>query len=263
MINLGHYLPGKTVVHRLDPRVKIIAVIMMSLLIFTAPAVGVILISLFLVSILTTTRMSLAQTVASVKPVAIFMMLIFLMHLFLTEGRPLLSLAPLPLRITREGLAQGAYVTWQFACLVIVAAILTMTTLPSDLVSAIERLLRPLARVGVPSQDIAVMISMALRFIPILLEEYERLRTAQTARGADFTTGSLAPRIRAVASLAVPLLLCAFRRADELALAMEARGYQRGPRTTLHELKLSGMDFAAFIVIAAFVLMNFGLRVIA
>jgi len=262
MINLGQYLPGETIVHHLDPRVKIVAVVLMSLLIFTAPAAGIALISLFLASVLATARLSLAQTAAAVRPVAIFMTLIFLMHLFLTEGQPLLSLAPLPLRITREGLAQGAYVTWQFACLVIVAAILTMTTLPSDLVGGIERLLRPLQRVGIPSQDIAVMISMALRFMPMLLEEYERLRMAHMARGADFTTGSLALRIRAVAALTIPLLLSAFRRADELALAMEARGYRRGPRTTLRELKLTGTDFAAFAVMAVFVLMNFGLRVI-
>jgi energy-coupling factor transporter transmembrane protein EcfT len=263
MINLGQYLPGETVVHRLDPRVKIVAVILMSLLIFTAPAAGIALISLFLAFVLATARLSLMQTAAAVRPVAIFMTLIFLMHLFLTEGRPLLSLAPLPLRITREGLSQGAYVTWQFACLVIVAAILTMTTLPSDLVGGIERLLRPLELVGIPSQDIAVMISMALRFMPMLLEEYERLRMAQMARGADFTTGSLALRIGALAALTVPLLLSAFRRADELALAMEARGYRRGPRTTLRELKLSGTDFTAFAVMAVFALMNFGLRVIA
>jgi energy-coupling factor transporter transmembrane protein EcfT len=263
MINLGQYLPGETVVHRLDSRVKIVTVVLMSLLIFTASAAGIALISLFLATLLATAHLSLAQTAAAVRPVAIFISLIFLMHLFLTEGRPLLSFAPLPLRITQEGLAQGAYVTWQFACLVIVAAILTMTTLPSDLVGGIERLLRPLERVGIPSQDIAVMISMALRFMPMLLEEYDRLRMAQKARGADFTTGSLVLRIRALAALTVPLLLSAFRRADELALAMEARGYRRGPRTTLRELRLSGTDFAAFAVITVFVLMNFGLRVIA
>ena len=263
MINLGRYLPGETVVHRLDPRVKIVAVIVISPLIFTASATGIVMISLFLAAVLATARLSLGQTAEAVKPVVIFMTLIFLMHLFLTEGRPLFSLEPLPIHITREGLAQGAYVTWQFACLVIVAAILTMTTLPSDLVGGIERLFRPLERVGIPSQDIAVMISMALRFMPMLLEEYERLRMAQMARGADFTTGSLALRIRALTALTIPLLLCAFRRADELALAMEARGYRRGPRTTLHELKLSGMDFAAFAAMAVFVLMNFGLRVIA
>jgi energy-coupling factor transporter transmembrane protein EcfT len=262
MIALGQYLPGTTVVHHLDPRMKTIAVVVMSPLIFTAPTAGIALISLFLAFVLAAARLPIARTAAAVRPVAIFMTLIFLMHLFLTEGRPLLSLAPLPLRITQEGLVQGAYVTWQFACLVIVAAILTMTTLPSDLVSGIERLLRPLQRVGIPSQDIAVMISMSLRFIPMLLEEYERLRMAQMARGADFTTGSLSRRIKALAVLTVPLLLSAFRRADELALAMEARGYRRGPRTTLRELKLTGVDYAAFAVMAVFVLINIGLWVI-
>ena len=128
-----------------------------------------------------------------------------------------------------------------------------MTTLPSDLVGGIERLLRPLSAVGIPSQELAVMIAMALRFMPMLLEEYDRLRMAQMARGADFSTGSLALRTRAVTALAIPLLLSAFRRADELALAMEARGYRRGPRTTLRELRLSGWDLAAFAVMAVFV----------
>lgn len=263
MITLGQYLPGTTVVHRLDPRVKIVAVIALSLVIFGATPAEIALISLFLAAVLRTARLTLAQTLAAVRPVAIFMALIFLMHLFLTEGGPLISLSPLPLRITQEGLAQGAYVTWQFAGLVIGAAVLTMTTLSSDLVGGIERLLRPLARVGIPSQDIAVMIAMAFRFMPMLLEEYDRIRMAHMARGADFTSGNLVLRTRAVAALAVPLLSSAFRRADELALAMEARGYRRGPRTTLHELKLTGTDFAAFAVIAAFVLVNFGLRVIA
>ncbi len=143
------------------------------------------------------------------------------------------------------------------------AAILTMTTLPSDLVGGIERLLRPLARVGIPSQEIAVMIALAFRFVPILLEEYDRLRIAQMARGADFTTGGVRLRMRAVTSLAVALLFSAFRRADELTLAMEARGYRRGPRTTLRELKLTGTDAAAFAVMTALILMNFGLRIIA
>jgi energy-coupling factor transporter transmembrane protein EcfT len=187
------------------------------------------------------------------------MALIFLVHLlFDSGGNPLLSLAPLPLRITDEGLFRGLYVAWQFAGLVISAAILTMTTLPSSLVAGIERLLRPLSRVGVPSQEIAVMISMALRFMPMMLEEYERIRMAQTARGADFTTGGLLLRVRAVSALAVPLILSAFRRADELAAAMEARGYRRGPRTTLCELRLAQTDLAAAAVITAFALLVLG-----
>lgn len=263
MITLGQYLPANTIVHRLDPRVKITAVAAISPLIFAATPAGIVFISLFLIAVIRCARLTFAQTAAAFKPVMVFMALIFLVHLFFTQGMPLISLAPLPLAITKEGLFQGAYVTWQFAGLIAGGAILTMTTLPSDLVGGIERLLRPLSRVGIPSQEITVMASMALRFIPLILEEFDRLRTAQMARGSDFTTGSMAQRARAAMALAVPLLLAAFRRADELVLAMEARGYRRGPRTALHELRLGRMDYTAFAVMAAFVLLNMALRGIA
>jgi energy-coupling factor transporter transmembrane protein EcfT len=260
MIRLGQYLPGDTVVHRLDPRVKILSVVALSMIIFASTPVEILLISFFLIAVIRATRMTPLQALGALRPVAVFMAMIFLVHLFFTEGRPILTLTPLPVRITQEGLARGIYVTWQFAGLVLGAAVLTMTTPPSDLVAGIERLLRPLSRVGIPSQDLAVMIAMALRFMPMLLEEYDRLRTAQMARGADFTTGSLALRTRAVAALAVPLLLSAFRRADELAVAMEARGYRRGPRTTLRELAFSRRDLEACAVMASFFLANFALR---
>jgi len=262
MISLGQYVPGDTIIHHLDPRVKILAVVLMSPLIIAAPAAGIGLITCFLASILAAARLSLSRTAAALKPVALFITAIFLMHLFLTEGRPLLSLAPLPVQVTWDGLLQGMYVSWQFASLVIAAAILTMTTLPSELVSGIERLLRPLRHVGVPSQDIALMISLALRFVPTLLEEYERLRMAQMARGADFTAGPLARRMRAVALFAIPLLLSAFRRAEELAMAMEARGYHRGPRTTLRELRLGPADMTALGVMILFALLYVALRMI-
>jgi energy-coupling factor transporter transmembrane protein EcfT len=262
MIRLGQYLPGDTIVHRLDPRVKILSVVALSLLIFGATPAEILLISVFLATVIGAARVTLVQTAEALRPVMLFMALIFLVHLLFTEGRPLLSLAPLPVRITPEGLVRGAYVTWQFAGLVLGAAVLTLTTPPSDLVGGIERLLRPLSRIGIPSQDLAVMIAMALRFMPMLLEEYDRLRMAQMARGADFTTGGIALRTRAVTALAVPLLLSAFRRADELAVAMEARGYRRGPRTTLRELTLSGRDLGAFAVMAAFILATLVLRMI-
>jgi energy-coupling factor transporter transmembrane protein EcfT len=260
MIRLGQYLPGDTVVHRLDPRVKILSVVALSILIFAATPAEILLISAFFIALIRATRMTPVQALEALRPVAVFMAMIFLVHLLFTEGRPILSLTPLPVRISREGLIRGIYVTWQFAGLVLAAAVLTRSTPPSDLVGGIERLLRPLSRVGVPSQDLAVMIAMALRFMPMLLEEYDRLRMAQMARGADFTTGSLALRTRAVAALAVPLLLSSFRRADELAVAMEARGYRRGPRTTLRELALSRRDLGAFAVMALFFLANLALR---
>jgi energy-coupling factor transporter transmembrane protein EcfT len=127
-----------------------------------------------------------------------------------------------------------------------------MTTSSSDLVSGIERLLRPLRFLRIPSHDIAIMISVALRFVPTLLEEVERVKEAQVARGADFAYGGPVKRLRKMASLVIPLILCTFRRADELALAMEGRGYQRGPRTYLRELKLSRADYAALLVVSAF-----------
>ncbi|MBN2438922.1 MAG: energy-coupling factor transporter transmembrane protein EcfT [Deltaproteobacteria bacterium] len=260
MIRLGQYLPGDTVVHRLDPRVKILFVVALSILIFAATWAEILLISVFLAAVVVAAHITPAQTLGALRPVAVFMAIIFLVHLFFTKGRPILPLALLPDWITREGLLRGIYVTWQFAGLVLGAAVLTMTTTSSDLVGGIERLLRPLSRVGIPSQDLAVMIAMALRFMPILLEEYDRIRMAQMARGADFTTGNPALRMRAVAALALPLLLSAFRRADELAVAMEARGYRRGPRTTLRELAFSGCDLGAFAVMAVFFLANLAFR---
>lgn len=262
VINLGQYQPGETLLHRLDPRVKIIAIVSLSVVIFAAGPAQVTLISIALAAVIGAARLTPARLAEALRPIAFFMALIFLVHLFWTDGRPLLDLTPLPLRVTAEGFFQGAHVTWQFAALVIAAAVLTMTTNPSDLVAGIERLLSPLTRVGLPSQDIAMMIAMALRFVPMLGEEYDRIRMAQMARGADFATGGLSLRIRAATALAIPLLLSAFRRADELALAMEARGYHRGPRTSLRELKLIKTDFAALAVLAVFALMNFGLEML-
>ena len=260
MIRLGQYLPGDTVIHRLDPRVKILSVIALSMIIFAAAGAEILLVSAFLAAVLRAARMTTVQALGALRPVALFMGLIFLVHLLFTEGQPILRLDPLPLLITREGLIRGIYVTWQFASLVLAAAVLTRSTPPSGLVAGIERLLRPFSRIGIPSQDLAMMIAMALRFMPMLLEEYDRLRMAQMARGADFTTGSLALRSRAIVSLAVLLLLSALRRADELAIAMEARGYRRGPRTTLRELALSRRDLGAFVAMALFFLANLALK---
>jgi len=263
MINLGQYKPDDTVLHRLDPRVKICAVMALSILIFAATATGIVLITLFLAALIRTARLSLAEAAAVLRPVALFMAVIFFMPLLTTGGEPLFAFSALPIAATHEGFAKGAYVTWQFAGLVIAGAILTLTTSPSELVGGIERLLRPFARVGIPSQEIAVMIAMALRFMPMLLEEYDRLRVAQMARGADFSSGGIAARMRALALLAVPLLLAAFRRADELATAMEARGYRRGPRTILRELSMTKADLAACALMAVFILLNLGMRAIA
>ena len=254
MTRLGEYRPEETILHRLDPRVKLLSVVALSLLTFAATPFEILFISVFLAAVAGVARMGLSEAAEALRPVAFFIALIFLVHLLLTDGRPLLSFAPLPMRITREGLLQGSYVAWQFAGLVLAGAILTRSTSPSELVAGMERLLRPLSRIGIPAQDFAVMIAIALRFMPILLEEYDQLRAAQTARGADFATGNVSRRTRTVYRLAVPLLFSAFRRADELAIAMEARGYRRGPRAALRELSLSKRDLGACAVMGILLL---------
>lgn len=260
MIRLGQYQAGDTLIHRIDPRVKILSVIALSLLIFAATRLEILLASGFLVAVFIILRLTPAQILRTLRPVAIFMVLIFIVHLFFTAGRPILSLTPLPIHISREGLFRGLYVTWQFAALVLTAAVLTLTTSPSDFVAGIDRLLSPLSRIGLPSQDLSVMIAMALRFMPMLLEEYDRIRTAQTSRGADLATGSLSSRMRAGSTLIVPLIFSAFRRADELAEAMEARGYRRGPRTTLRELAFSRRDWVTSIFVGLFLSVNLAFR---
>jgi energy-coupling factor transporter transmembrane protein EcfT len=261
VIRLGEYRSGNSSIHGLDPRVKLLSVIALSVLIFGATPFEILLISGFLAAVFMGLRWTPVDILRTLRPVAIFMGLIFIAHLLFTEGRPILSLTPLPLRITQEGLVRGLYAIWQFAALVLAAAVLTLTTSPSDLVAGIDRLLRPLSRIGIPSQDLSVMIATALRFMPMLLEEYDRIRTAQSARGADLATGSLSSRMRAGSTLIVPLIFSAFRRADELAEAMEARGYRRGTRTTLCDLALSRHDWTSAAVMTAFLLMNLAFRI--
>jgi len=252
MYNLGQYIHNDAITYRLDPRVKIISVIMLSILIFRANLVSGAIISAFIVFTIFISRLTLNHVLNALKPIAVFIFLLFFLHVFFTDGTALFMFSLFPVKVTYEGLYQGAFVTWQIACLVLAGAVLTMTTPPSELISGIENLLRPLRRIGVPSHDVAVMISMALRFMPTLLEEYDRIRVAQTARGADIKIGSFSEKAKWAKALAVPLMISAFRRADELTDAMEARGYQRGCRTTLRELRITPRDIAAMVLVLLF-----------
>lgn len=259
MVLLGQYLPRETPLERLDPRIKIMAVMTLSMAVLHADGCQMLLLSAFLAALTGVARIAPGYLARSLGPVIPFFALLFFMHLFLTDGTPLFPSFPLPLGITVEGAWQGAVVVWQFASLVVAGSLLTMTTSPSGLVGGIERLLRPLGRFGLPSSGIALMVSMALRFLPMVLEEYEQIRTAQLSRGADFSTGSPVRRLRAVAALAMPLLLASFRRADALIMAMESRGYHNGPRTSLQELKLSPVDGVALSILALVMAVDIGL----
>lgn len=249
MYNLGQYVPAESVVHKLDPRAKIIIVITLSIIVFRADVFILALLNGLLIMVALVARLSLTSIQKSLKPVLPFFALLFSLYLFFTGGTPI---PPFPLghvNITYEGLHKGTLLVWKFILLVLTSSILTMVTSPSEITQGMERLLRLFKLPGISSHDLAVMLSIALRFIPSLLGEIERMREAQLARGACLT--DRVKRTRAVASLVIPLALSVFRRADELTSAMEARGYQRGPRTYLLELSMSPADYVAVILVIA------------
>lgn len=249
MIQFGQYRDGNSFIHRLDARVKIGATALLSILIFQAQGWGIALLCTFLCLVCIVCRLKLSEIRQAFRPLIWFALLLFLLHLFFTDGSVLFQIPYLPLKMTWEGLSRGLFVSWQFVSLAMSGAILAMTTSPSDLVCGLEHLLSPLKYVGVPVQDIAVMVSMALRFVPTFLTEYDRIKTAQIARGAHVEKGRFDKKIKSLAAMLAPLMITAFRRADELSDAMEARGYYRGPRTTLRQPHFGREETIVLIVL--------------
>ncbi len=243
-----------------DPRIKILAVAVLSVLIFQAGPGEILLLSLFLVLLIRLSGAGPGEVAGILKPVILFAVLLFLLHLFFTPGREIASLPLLPLPMTYEGLGRGGVVAWQFLALVIAGGLLSLTTPPSELVAGLEKLLRPLKILRVPTQDLAVMVAMALRFAPTFLEEYQRMKTARAARGGGLPGEKLSRKLKTGGRLTISLLLSAFRRAEELAAAMEARGYARGPRTSLRELRLRRADYAAAAILAFFTGLDLALK---
>ncbi len=249
----GHYIAGDSFIHRLDPRVKLLSVIALSLLILSANPAAEAVISLFLFSLIVISRISPAVLLRSLRPVFVFIAILFLLHLLFTEGTPVPPFPDWPVTVTFEGLGRGLTVSWQFVLLVLSASILTAATCPTELVAAMERLLRPFSSFGVPSHDIAMMVSMAFRFLPTFVQESARIKEAQMARGAGFTKLTIKSRLRAAVSFSTTLVINSFRRADELATAMEARAYSRGHRTCLRELRLTRIDYLATVMVSTFI----------
>jgi len=247
-MHIGQYIPGDSRIHRLDPRIKIGSTLTLSIFILRGGTFCGAVISAFLLALIPLSGLDVKSVVRAFRPVLIFFALLFCVHLFFTDGSPVPPFPPWRVTVTYEGLFKGAITTWQFALLILSASILTMTTLPTDLVSGIERLLRPFKRIGVPSHDLAMMVSIALRFVPTFLEEIDRIKVAQMARGASFKTGPIVRRTRAAISLLPPLIVRTVHRADELVIAMEARGYRRGPRTYMRELAMRRADYVALMV---------------
>lgn len=248
-ITLGQYFPGTSFLHQLDPRCKIIATLIVIVAIFLAeslPAYG--LITVFILLCFFISHLPLKLILKSLKPLWVIIILTMGIHVFTTSGTVVWQWGIL--HITWEGIRQGALMTARLIYLIVFSSLLTYTTSPIVLTDGIEHLLNPFRRVGVPAHELAMMMTIALRFIPTLLEETDRIMKAQTARGANFTSGSIMQRGRNMIPLLVPLFVSAFRRADDLATAMEARCYRGGEgRTRMHELAYTFRDTIAMIVV--------------
>ncbi|SHI01027.1 biotin transport system permease protein [Desulfosporosinus lacus DSM 15449] len=243
MYRLGQYVYLESPVHRLDPRVKLIAVIALSIIILHVNLMGLTTASAIALAISLLARLSLGSVLKTLRPVLPFFCCLFLLYIFFTPGRPLPPFPIGPMQITYEGLNLGILQVWKFLLLVAAASILTMTATQSEITMGLERLLRPIRVAGISSHDVAMLLSLALRFMPALLDEMNCVSQAQLARGANFNPRHLSGKIRAIRYLAVPLAINIFRRCDELVDAMEARGYQQGHRTYLRELVLSRSDY--------------------
>ncbi len=244
-ITLGQYFPGKSPIHQLDPRTKILGVVTYISTIFLAEDyLAYAILTAFAAIVVAVSRIPTSMVVKSIKPLWIIVLLTLAIHVFSTPGNVAFNLGPLA--ATHEGIRMGALMSLRLVLLIAVSSLLTFTTSPIALTDGIERLLNPLRRVGVPAHELAMMMTIALRFIPTLLEEADRIMKAQMARGADFASGNILKRAKNMVPLLVPLFISAFRRADELAVAMEARCYRGGEnRTRMKELKIGTIDIGA------------------
>ena len=263
-ITLGQYFPGNTIVHRLDPRTKLVCVLLYFIALFTANGVwSVLLVFATLMFSVAVSRIKPRALLKGMKPLIFIVIFTGLLNLFYTEGRVLVRWWLF--RITYEGIYRTILMVLRILLLVSCTFLLTYTTSPLELTDGLERLLRPLKKIGFPVHELAMMMSIALRFIPTLIEETNKIMSAQKARGADFETGSLIARAKALLPVLVPLFVSAFRRADELATAMECRCYHGGEgRTRMKVLRMKAADYVtllfwAGVLAAVIVLRRFGL----
>ena len=245
-ITLGQYFPGESIVHRLDPRTKLILVVLYIISLFQAAgwvSYGFIVILTALCLKVSTVR---ARNIfKGLKPMLFIIVLTAVLNIFYTTGTPILPGWP----ITWQGIERAIQMILRICLLITGTFLLTYTTSPISLTDGLERLMNPLKKLKLPVHEMTIMMSMALRFIPTLIEETDKIMSAQKARGADFETGKLLDRARAMLPILVPLFVSAFRRADELAVAMESRCYHGGEgRTRMKQLKFAARDFAALFV---------------
>jgi energy-coupling factor transport system permease protein len=247
MYHTGSFIKGQSLLYYLDPRVKLAATIGFSVFILWVNPLLAFIAGIALLFVALASGIRLRIIGQAVKPLLFFIVLIFLVHVLFDKGGLMIKIPFCGISLSLAGLQQGFFVVWRFLCLIVAAVLLTMTTAPSQMIAAIKYFLRPLNLLQVPVNDIALMISLALRLMPILLTEKERIETAQKARGYNLRRSGFVVKFKAFLSLILIVLLGVFRRADELAMAMEARNYQRGERTSLVELNFTSSDYLVII----------------
>ena len=247
-ITLGQYYPADSVIHKLDPRVKLFSTMIYIISLFCFRGVAALAIAtVFLITVIKLSKVPFKFMVKGLKAIMILMLITAVFNLFLTPGEALVSVWRFT--ITKEGVTSAVLMAIRLTYLILGTSIMTLTTTPNQLTDGLEKALMPLSKIGVPVHAIAMMMSIALRFIPILIEETDKIMKAQMARGADFESGNLLKKVKSMIPLLVPLFVSAFRRADDLAMAMEARCYNGGEgRTKMKPLRYEGRDRLSYLI---------------
>ena len=251
-ITLGQYFQADSFIHRLDPRVKVIATLLFIIELFIIDSfIGFGVCAAVLITTVIISKVPFSFIFRGMKPILIILIFTFMLNMFMLDGTVIWQWKFL--HITDRGLYMAAFMGIRLIMLIVGASLLTFTTTPIRLTDGMERLMSPLAAVRVPTHEIAMMMSIALRFVPTLLDEADKIIKAQQARGADFESGNILARAKALIPILVPLFISAFRIAQDLAIAMEARCYHGGQgRTRLHSMKFQSRDYVTMALLFAF-----------
>jgi len=255
-ITLGQYYPGNSAIHKMDASIKIaLTFLYMIAIFFIKGFIGFFIITVFLILILMLSKVPAKFVLKGIKPILVFIIFTVVLNMFMTGGRKAFTF--IVWDVSSEGIFASVFMALRIIFLVTGSSFLTYTTTPIMLTDGIEKILKPFEKIGVPAYELAMMMSIALRFIPTLIEETDKIMKAQKARGSDFESGGLIKRGKALIPVLVPLFISAFRRADDLAIAMESRCYNGGiNRTRLRESKLSIVDFYGSLVFILFAVLS-------
>lgn len=256
-ITIGQYLPGDSFIHKLDPRIKIILSFIFIVAVFIVDNFeGYVLIAIFTFATILISKVPFKYIFKGLKPIIWIIVFTAALNLWLTPGNIIYQLGPI--KISDKGLSLAIFMGFRLIFLIIGTSLLTLTTTPISLTDGIEKLLNPFKTIGLPAHELAMMMTIALRFIPTLLDETDKIMKAQMARGADFESGNILKRAKNLVPLLVPLFISSFRRADDLAMAMEARCYRGGEgRTRLKQLKIQRRDYAAVFIMLLLIAISF------